>query len=272
MKDRQSFSLPLYESLGKDNPDRISEQFLSPDEIVAQVHILMKGLEGMAENQELPEVIFVLDRGAALLDPIIKILFKSYCPLAKTPTIFHVNIGRSTFGKNGENSPFNCDPKILHDTFINDLPLSTNRILIIDDYSRSGITINKARTAFLKAFPNIVILTRIAFTKIPNWQGNSDYTGLEEYTFHHYMDMALTTLNDEIFSIGLHFNTFKELMKYIDDETIWLSYRYYEILREMNGTLPFSHPTAHPSFDKKDVESEIQSLCSAVLAVNKKSP
>lgn len=263
--DKPQFSLPLYDSLGKDKEGRLDELFLTSDQLVEQLHLLMVDFREMSDNGNLPDAVFLLDRGAAPLDPVITFLFQYYCPNATCPRIFHVNIGRSTQSKNGGNRPFKGDPNILRDTFSPDLPTGTKRILILDDYSKSGKTINKALSTFQRAFPDIDVKTKLVFNKIPNWQGNSDYTGLEEYTTVDYIDIALAKLNEEISEHGLYFGTYKEFIKFITNDTVWLSYRFYEILREIEGTIPFARPSANPGLSPSDVEKEMRLLCAEIL-------
>lgn len=265
MKDKQPLLLPIYEALGKDQPDRIEDLFLTPNDMVDQIHNLMLEFRKMEEKGQLPDVIFLLDRGAAILEQPVRALFTFYCTQEVSPIILHINIGRSTVGKHGTNIPFNGNPDILKSSYKDQLPADPKRILILDDYIRSGKTIQKAKFIFQRAFPNINISTLAAFTKIPKWQGRSDYTGLEEYTSNDYSNLALDKLNDEIGSKKLHFDSVGDLIRAISDENRWLSFRFYEIKREISGNIPYAKKVNNEAIPQEKIVAEIESLCSAVI-------
>lgn len=265
MKDKRPLSLPIYESLGKDQPGRMDDLFLTTDEMISQVHNLMLEFKKMDEKEELPDVIFLLDRGAAVLEQPIKTLFPFYCRQKSAPVILHINIGRSTVGKHGTNIPFNGNPDTLKSSYKDLLPTDTKHILILDDYVRSGETIQRAKYIFQRAFPGIEISTIAAFTKIPRWQGRSDYTGLEEYTGDDYANLALDKLNDEISSKGLHFDSVGDLIRAVSDETRWLSFRFYEIKREISGNIPYAKKVDNEVIPREKINVEMESLSSSVI-------
>lgn len=261
----QFLSLPHYESLSN-KQDRIHEKFLSPADLVDQVHNLMLDFKQMRSDGNVPDAIFLLDRGAAPFEQIIQRLFPYYCSETIIPPIFHINIGRPTpaKGNRGINVPFTGSPEIIKASY-QDMPSDINDVLILDDYSKSGETIRCASAIFRRAFPNSRITSKVAFTKIPSWQGDSDYTGLEEYTTQDYADSALKQLNQELAFQGLCFSSLIDILAILNNNNRWIWSRFLNIQSVLMGTIPHARIATSPSFTREEIETELNILCEAVV-------
>jgi hypothetical protein len=264
MKERQNpFSMPIYENISKDKKGRQDELFLTSEELISQIHGLLSRLTQDEEHRG-TDAIVLLDRGAAPLDQFISTLYPFYTTVS-IPPLFHINIGRATISKNGANIPFNGNPEIIKKSFPESLTDLPSHLLILDDYTKSGETLKKARAAFKRAYPQSRIETTTAFTKIPNWQGEPTYTGLEEYTFADYCSIAIEKLNEENIEKGIFFESFGDLLGRLNDDTRWAMYRFNDLIREISGTLPFAKPVETPIFSKQIIEQEIDVACQEVI-------
>lgn len=255
--------LPIYESLHSDGTKWELDQFLTSDELVSQTHAFMKRLEPYVRSGTRPPAMVFLDKGARKIGEMVEVLFGAYYPDVPTPEVEYINIGRPRINAEKETViPFRGDPHIIQSNYSLQ---AHDRILIIDDYAETNDTVFKARKAFKNAYPHAEVMTMVAYTKIPQWQGVADYAGVEEYTTQDFAHIALQRLNEEIASQGVHFGDLHEMYRYLTNDEI--SRRFLQLNNELTGSIPRTRPLRRSRFAQETVQAEIQTICQAVLAL-----
>src|SRR5260221_6672420 len=229
--------LPIYQSLRSDSTKWETERFLNPNELVIQTHRFMKQFQERATKKTMPTHIFFLDKGARKIGEMFEILFSTYCPGVTVPQINYINFGGQRSGPDGSVViPFRGDPDIIQTTY----EVQDNaRILIVDDFAETSDTKRKATQSLKQAYPHAIVESTIVYDKIPNWQGDREYAGIDEYSARDYMNMALDILNNQLASKGIHFDSLGDfvLRHKTEDLSFGLWDRYSTLEKKVMGSI-----------------------------------
>jgi hypoxanthine phosphoribosyltransferase len=170
MQDVSRF--PLYESL------------LASTDLLAETADFVKKVMSLD-----PDTIFFLDKSTR---PIAYMLLQILRKLShKMPAIRYINIGRETGKKPGA---FKGDPNIVrkvYGRYIN----PKGRILIVDEHSCTGKTIELASQIISEAFPEARVEGTSVYSRLPPWYGELWYLGVRDPMFVDYEQMALEIFN-----------------------------------------------------------------------------
>lgn len=175
--------------------DTKNSLIMSPAELVKQTHEFMNIFSQMAEEKQLPDTIFFLDKSARPVAYLFRKLFKYYCPDQEMPQVRFINIGKS----GGTSTSFNDDPKIIADTYGKHIN-QNGSILVVDEISKTGETLNNAKDFLSKAFPNALVNGVTVYTQEPEWyrdQSKEELLGVEDIPLSKYRKIALELFNEE---------------------------------------------------------------------------
>jgi hypoxanthine phosphoribosyltransferase len=197
-------SLPMM--LQKLNAEK--ENVLPFTQMICETRNFMESFRSDIENNTTFDHIFFLLKSALPVGRMFSRLWPSFYPQVKEPRIHYVNFGRIAVNDPlfTYNEKTNMVTTIEYDARIkgpspSDLAvkfgfiLPGNRLLIVDEFSRTGSTLRTADMAFKTAFPKAVVSTKVVYSKEPYWNDNPDYLGIEEADVYRNEIRALDSLN-----------------------------------------------------------------------------
>ncbi|RJQ25310.1 hypothetical protein C4577_05910 [Candidatus Parcubacteria bacterium] len=219
-----------YEQTEKAYTSEMPER-LSLSELIDETHKFMCSFSDRVRDQKMPNSIFFLDKSARPLAYIFKKLFPVYFPGATLPAIRFINI--SPLSDASLERSFKGPPLIVEQTYGKSID-TKGRILIVDDYKDKGESIQRANDLFTEAFPEAIVETQIAYTKIPVWYWNDYFKGVDEYEVDDYKALALKRYNE---------GTNRKLDQYPRGQRV--PKRLKRIYGELEGTIPHTKRGTH---------------------------
>lgn len=259
MTETQKVSLPLYEKLlTQDREQKIIEKFLTPSELVSQTDTFVNSFRVRIEQEKMPDTIFFLDKSSRPLAYIFGKLFHSYYPNSKIPQIRFINIGRQTSIE--LEHPFDGNPEIIAAVY-GDHINTGGRILVVDDFTETGMTIQTATQSIQMAFPQATVEQQIAYTKNPAWH-NTFYTGVVENTEYDFWGEAIIRLNKDL---GTEYRALYQLIGQ-KHNGIDLFKRFCELNKEIGDEKSKKlYAKRRKDFRSSGVKEELDQLCDELL-------
>lgn len=177
-----------------DNLTDQEQEILNREEMIDQTKLFMEKFSNLAKNKNLPNTIFFLDKRARPLAYMFRKLYPYFCPQDEMPAIRFINIGRnSDEGVNTKERPFNGDPAIIRKEYGKYID-SNGSILVVDEYSSTGKTLENASKMISQAFPDATVRGTTAYNKQVLWK---DEIGVEEFTTDDFQKKAVETVNEK---------------------------------------------------------------------------
>lgn len=247
----RNLRLPLYESSYRRFSDIEKKPLLLPSsELVESTYRFIDSFAARIRDGNLPKTIFFLDRSARPVAYIFRKLFSVYYPKISSPAIRFINIGQNGIAPISYEMSFNGPASIIKDIYGGHID-SRATILIIDEWSQTGVTIKKAEKLLSDAFPEATIQSQIAYKRLPCWY-DSNYLGVEEYGASDYVDMAEQKYRRQ---------TGKEL-----DGEWWNNTEFMKIRDELWGTVPYTKKGKEKYANRfRKSREELGVLCRAVV-------
>lgn len=258
-----------------DGMSNTGEKILTGNELVDQTADFMESFGEQIENSQTPDSIFFLLKSATPIALMFKKLWPTLYPDAPMPAIRYVNVGR----KDRSEIVYHMSPKtyeiksdyigptikapdvgVVRNQYSGNIDTS-GRILIVDEWSESGGTVEAARALFSEAFPEAEVDTKIVYSKLPHWFEQPSYIGMEESDIWTSEDHALERINKQF---GTNFVTDQDMMG--DARSTMFRKLFLEYVDKLEQS-PYGVVTPH-DFDKgifDTARKEQEIICNEVL-------
>lgn len=235
--DAKAEAFPRYAQIKRNYQE---EQFLTPDELVAQTDQFMKQFEQLILENRLPDTLFFLDKSARPVAYMFRKLFPAYYPNVKIPNIRYINVGGSgSHMYEKEARPFTGKPDVIKRWYGSHLD-QNGTIMVVDEYTHTGEALNHAAAVLSQAFPSAVIEKMSVYSKLPNWYQNTTFLGVEEYSRYDFEQQAIERLNEEL---GTSYKTRMDVLGTSSNRDH--SALFWEFYHELEGSIPFVKTGEH---------------------------
>ena len=230
---------PLYDSVNDDSWLTVEQLMIETADFVETVLSIR------------PDVIFALDKSAR---PVAYMLMTIFHLLGhEIPPIRYINIGKGT------TTSFNGNEEIIRETYRH-FPRD-GKILVIDEYSPTGETLQHATKKIKKAFPEAEVIGVTVYRRPPKWQGKPWYIGVRDPEPADYIRMTLYYLNKK------HNTDYKDPRELPPQ----LYQDFVEIYNSLLGNIPCAMPfrqfeSYKPYHNPRAAREELRRMCEAIVS------